>query len=139
MQIISDPQQMQRTARELHRNGKRIGFVPTMGALHEGHLSLVRSARAQSDVVVVSIFVNPLQFGPNEDFSKYPRTFDRDRQLLEAEKADIIFAPTTEAMYPPGAKTIVEVTELGDKLDGRSRPGHFKGVTTVVAKLFNIV
>ena len=139
MQIISDPIQMQRASRELRRNGKRIGFVPTMGALHEGHLSLVRSAHTQSDVVVVSVFVNPLQFGPNEDFSKYPRTFERDRQLLEAEKADIIFAPTAEAMYPPGAKTIVEVTELGDKLDGRSRPGHFKGVTTVVAKLFNIV
>jgi len=130
---------MQLVARELRRSGKRIGFVPTMGALHEGHLSLVRSARAQSAVVVVSIFVNPLQFGPSEDFSKYPRTFERDRQLLEAEKADIIFAPTNEAMYPPGAKTIVEVTELADKLDGRSRPGHFKGVTTVVAKLFNIV
>jgi pantoate--beta-alanine ligase len=139
MQIISDPQQMQRHARELRRNGKRIGFVATMGALHAGHLSLVKTARTQSDVVVVSIFVNPLQFGPTEDFTKYPRTFERDRQLLEAEKADIIFAPTNEAMYPPGAKTVVEVTELGDKLDGRSRPGHFKGVTTVVTKLFNIV
>jgi pantoate--beta-alanine ligase len=139
MQIVSDPQQMQRLARELHRNGKRIGFVPTMGALHPGHLSLVKTARTQSDVVVVSIFVNPLQFGPTEDFSKYPRTFEHDRELLEAEKAEIVFAPTSEAMYPPGAKTTVEVTEIGDKLDGRSRPGHFKGVTTVVAKLFNIV
>lgn len=130
---------MQRLSRELRRAGKRVGFVPTMGALHEGHLSLVRAARTQSDVVVASIFVNPLQFGPNEDFSKYPRTFESDKQKLETEKVDIVFAPTPDVMYPPGAKTVVEVAEISEKLDGRSRPGHFKGVTTVVAKLFGIV
>lgn len=139
MQIITDPIQMQRRAREIRRSGKRFGFVPTMGALHAGHLSLVKMARTQNDVVAASIFVNPLQFGPNEDFSKYPRTFERDRELLEAEKVDLLFAPNTETMYPAGSKTIVEVQELTDKLDGRSRPGHFKGVTTVVAKLFGIV
>jgi pantoate--beta-alanine ligase len=139
MQIITDPVQMQRLSREIRRGGKRLGFVPTMGALHAGHISLVKLARAQSDVVVASIFVNPLQFGPTEDFSKYPRTFEADRQKLEAEKVDILFAPTREVMYPPGALTIVEVKEISDKLDGRSRPGHFKGVTTVVAKLLGIV
>ncbi len=121
------------------REGKRIGLVPTMGALHEGHLSLVRSARTQSDVVAVSLFVNPLQFGPNEDLAKYPRAFDRDRQLLEAEKVDLLFAPSSEEMYPQGATTYVTVEGLSEKLDGRSRPGHFRGVTTVVAKLFHIV
>ncbi len=139
MQIVSDPEQMQRLSRELHRSGKRLGFVPTMGALHAGHLSLVKMARAQCDVVAVSIFVNPLQFGPTEDFSKYPRTFESDRQQLEAERVDILFAPTKEAMYPADAETIVEVHGLSERLDGGSRPGHFKGVSTVVAKLFNIV
>lgn len=139
MQIIADPEQMQRFAREFRRSHKRLGFVPTMGALHAGHLSLMKMARAQCEIVAVSIFVNPLQFGPNEDYSKYPRTFEQDCQLLEAEKVDILFAPSKEAMYPPGAKTTVEVHELSEKLDGRSRPGHFKGVTTVVAKLFGIV
>jgi pantoate--beta-alanine ligase len=129
---------MQCTSRELRRS-KRLGFVPTMGALHAGHLSLVKMAGTQNDVVVASIFVNPLQFGPNEDFAKYPRTFERDCELLTAEKVDLLFAPSSEAMYPAGAKTVVEVQELTDKLDGRSRPGHFKGVTTVVAKLFGIV
>src|SRR5579884_1912680 len=108
MRIINSPQHMQSVCRELRSGGKRLGFVPTMGALHDGHLSLVRMARAQSDVVAVSIFVNPLQFGPTEDFSKYPRTFDRDRQLLEAEKVDLLFAPSNDDMYPSGAKTVVE-------------------------------
>jgi pantoate--beta-alanine ligase len=139
MQIISDPEQMQRLSREIRRSGKRLGFVPTMGALHAGHISLVKAARSQCDVVAASIFVNPLQFGPNEDFAKYPRTLERDRQLLEAEHVEFLFAPSKEAMYPADRKTIVEVNELSEKLDGRSRPGHFKGVTTVVAKLFNIV
>jgi pantoate--beta-alanine ligase len=139
MQIVTDPEQMQRLSREIRRSGKRFGFVPTMGALHAGHISLVKAARAQCDVVAASIFVNPLQFGPNEDFSKYPRTFERDCQLLEAERVDILFAPSKETMYPAEAKTIVEVQEISDKLDGQSRPGHFKGVTTVVAKLFGIV
>jgi pantoate--beta-alanine ligase len=139
MQIVSDPEQMQRVAREIHRAGKRLGFVPTMGALHAGHISLVKTARQQSEVVAASIFVNPLQFGPTEDFSKYPRTFERDCEMLTAEGVAYLFAPPNETMYPPESKTIVEVHEISDKLDGRSRPGHFKGVTTVVAKLFNIV
>jgi len=139
MKIIESPEEMQRFSRGVRRAGKRLGFVPTMGALHAGHLSLVKLARSQSDCVAASIFVNPLQFGPNEDFSKYPRTFERDCQLLEAEKVDVLFAPKVEAMYPPGAKTTVQVAELSERLDGRSRPGHFKGVTTVVAKLFHIV
>jgi pantoate--beta-alanine ligase len=110
-----------------------------MGALHEGHISLVRAARTQTDFVVASIFVNPLQFGPTEDFSKYPRTFEDDRRQLEAERVDVIFAPATEEMYPKDATTTVYVEGISEKLDGRSRPGHFKGVTTVVAKLFEIV
>jgi len=110
-----------------------------MGALHEGHLSLVRAASASCDMVVVSIFVNPTQFGPNEDLAKYPRSFERDRELLEREEVVILFAPTVEEIYPAGAVTWVTVEELSGKLDGRSRPGHFRGVTTVVAKLFHIV
>jgi pantoate--beta-alanine ligase len=124
---------------EARRQGKRIGLVPTMGALHEGHLSLVRAARIQTGLVVVSIFVNPLQFGPNEDFSKYPRTLEHDRELLEAEGVALIFAPTPEEMYPQGAATFVEVEGLPQKLEGRTRPTHFRGVTTVVSKLLNIV
>jgi pantoate--beta-alanine ligase len=139
MKIIESPEEMRRYSRSVRRDGKRLGFVPTMGALHAGHLSLVKTARSQSNCVAASIFVNPLQFGANEDFGKYPRTFERDCQLLEAEKVDVLFAPKVETMYPPGAKTIVEVQGLSERLDGRSRPGHFKGVTTVVAKLFNIV
>src|SRR5215467_10091880 len=118
---------------------RRVGLVPTMGALHEGHLSLVRAARAQCSAVVVSIFVNPTQFGPTEDLAKYPRTFERDCHLLEREGVDIVFAPAVEEMYPEPNVTWVEVEGLSNKLDGRSRPGHFRGVTTVVAKLFNIV
>jgi pantoate--beta-alanine ligase len=109
-----------------------------MGALHEGHLSLVRAAKAQSDFVIVTIFVNPFQFGAKEDLSKYPRTFERDCALLEKEGADVIFAPSVEEMYPGGAVTYVNVEGLSDRLDGVSRPGHFRGVTTVVAKLFHI-
>jgi pantoate--beta-alanine ligase len=110
-----------------------------MGALHEGHLSLVRTARAASDVVAASIFVNPTQFGPNEDLAKYPRSFERDCELLDREGVELLFAPSVEEMYPAGAVTWVTVEELSSKLDGRSRPGHFRGVTTVVAKLFHIV
>src|SRR5271163_1531699 len=123
-------------------DGKRLGLVPTMGALHEGHISLVRAAKALCDAVAVTIFVNPTQFGPAEDLSKYPRQFDRDRRLLEEEGVDILFAPPVEEIYPQrlsGAVTWVEVEDLSNKLDGRSRPGHFRGVTTVVAKLFHIV
>jgi len=131
--------EMRSASRAARQDQRRLGFVPTMGALHAGHISLVRAARQQCDAVAVSIFVNPTQFGPKEDFSKYPRTFERDRELLEAEGADIVFAPTTEEMYPPGATTFVTVEGLSEKLCGRSRPGHFRGITTVVSKLFNIV
>ena len=130
---------MRSASRAARHDQRRLGFVPTMGALHAGHISLVRAARRQCDAVAVSIFVNPTQFGPKEDFSKYPRTFERDRELLEAEGVDILFAPSTEEMYPPGATTFVTVEGLSDKLCGRSRPGHFRGVTTVVSKLFSIV
>lgn len=140
MQIISSPAETQADCRARRAEGKRIGLVPTMGFLHEGHLSLVRRARADNDCVVVSIFVNPIQFGPNEDLANYPRDFDRDRQLLEAEGADLLFAPTVEGMYPHGSLTFVEVEgNLTKGLCGASRPGHFRGVTTVVSKLFNIV
>jgi len=130
---------MRAASRAARQEGHRLGFVPTMGALHAGHISLVRAARQQCDAVAVSIFVNPTQFGPKEDFSKYPRTFERDRELLEAEGVAILFAPSTEEMYPPGATTFVTVEGLSEKLCGRSRPGHFRGVATVVAKLLNIV
>jgi pantoate--beta-alanine ligase len=119
--------------------GKRVGFVPTMGALHAGHASLIRASRAECGFTVVSIFVNPIQFGPNEDFSRYPRTFDADRQLCGALGTDLIFAPSSEAMYPPESRTVVNVTKLEDALCGQTRPGHFRGVATVVLKLFNIV
>jgi pantoate--beta-alanine ligase len=130
---------MRVASRAARQEQRRLGLVPTMGALHAGHISLVRAARQQCDRVAVSIFVNPTQFGPNEDFSKYPRSFERDRELLEAEAVDIIFAPTAEEMYPAGAPTFVQVEALSEKLCGRSRRGHFRGVATVVAKLFNIV
>ena len=121
------------------RRGLTIGLVPTMGALHEGHLSLVRTARAACDLVVVSIFVNPTQFGPTEDFAKYPRTFEADCAALKGEGVDLVFAPSPEEMYLPNASTFIDVEGLSGRLDGASRPGHFRGVATVVAKLFNIV
>ncbi len=139
MRIVNTIREARSASRAAHRDGKRIGLVPTMGALHAGHLSLVRAAKAQSDVVVVSIFVNPTQFGPNEDYAKYPRTFDRDCQMLEKEGIDMVFPPSVEEMYPPGAITYVTVEGLSEKLCGKSRPGHFRGVTTVVSKLFNSV
>jgi pantoate--beta-alanine ligase len=110
-----------------------------MGALHAGHRSLVQAARKRCDIVVVSIFVNPTQFGPSEDFSRYPRTLEQDCKMLETESVDVVFTPTAEAMYPPGASTVVEVEGVSERLDGASRPGHFRGVATVVAKLFHIV
>jgi pantoate--beta-alanine ligase len=125
--------------RAVRSESKRVGFVPTMGALHEGHLSLVRAAKARCDVVVTSIFVNPTQFGPKEDLAKYPRPFEKDCELLQHEGVDFLFAPSSEEMYPKGAVTWVEVAGLSEKLCGRSRPGHFRGVTTIVAKLFHIV
>jgi pantoate--beta-alanine ligase len=130
---------MRAACRAARADQRRLGFVPTMGALHAGHISLVRAARRQCDSVAVSIFVNPTQFGPKEDFSKYPRAFERDRELLQAEGVGILFAPSDQEMYPPGATTFVTVEGLSEKLCGRSRPGHFRGVATVVAKLFNIV
>jgi pantoate--beta-alanine ligase len=139
MKICKTIEEMRSASRDTRSEGKRFGFVPTMGALHEGHLSLVRAAKAKSDVVAVSIFVNPLQFGPTEDLAKYPRSFERDRELLEKEAVDIVFAPQAEEMYPKGAVTYVTVEGLSEKLCGRSRPGHFRGVATVVAKLFHIV
>ena len=139
MHIISSAAEMTAYSKAEQRAGRRVGFVPTMGALHEGHLSLVRAARAQCDVVVVSIFVNPTQFGPNEDLAKYPRSFHQDKAMLESGGVSAIFYPSVEEMYPPGAATWVTVEGLSERLDGRSRPGHFRGVTTVVSKLFNIV
>ena len=124
---------------ELKAQGRSIGLVPTMGYLHEGHLSLVRECRKSADVAVASIFVNPLQFGPQEDFRRYPRDLERDASLLEKEGVDILFLPADQEMYPEGFRTAVEVAGLQDKLCGRSRPGHFRGVATVVLKLFNIV
>ncbi len=139
MKICRTIEAMQSASRAARLGGLRLGFVPTMGALHEGHLSLVRTAKAECDAVAVSIFVNPLQFGPNEDLAEYLRTFERDRELLEKESVDFIFAPTVEEMYPEKAITYVTVEGMSEKLCGRSRPGHFRGVATVVAKLFNIV
>jgi pantoate--beta-alanine ligase len=139
MQLCSTIREMRFAVAALKAKGMKLGFVPTMGALHDGHISLVRAAKETCDEVAVSIFVNPTQFGPNEDFSKYPRTFEHDRELLEKEGVDLLFAPSPDEMYPAGALTFVTVEGLSDKLDGKSRPGHFRGVTTVVSKLFNII
>jgi pantoate--beta-alanine ligase len=138
MRVIRTIKEMQEAADVIRRDG-RIGFVPTMGYLHEGHLALVRKARELTDVVVASIFVNPIQFGPTEDLAKYPRDFERDHKLLDAEKTDIIFYPDYKEMYPDGYTTYVQVRGLEDYLCGQARKGHFIGVATVVAKLFNIV
>jgi pantoate--beta-alanine ligase len=135
MRVVTTVGEMQGLCRGL----SSLGLVPTMGALHEGHLSLVRRARGENEVVAASIFVNPLQFGAGEDLAKYPRTFEEDCARLEAEGVDLLFAPGVAEMYPEGASTTVTVGELGDRLDGASRPGHFTGVATVVAKLFHIV
>jgi pantoate--beta-alanine ligase len=139
MKVCHSIAEMRASCRALREGGRSLGLVPTMGALHEGHLSLVRAARAQCDLVAVSIFVNPTQFGPREDFAQYPRSLERDCQLLEREGVSLVFAPAAEEMYPPAASTWVTVEGLSDKLCGRSRPGHFRGVTTVVSQLFHIV
>ena len=128
-----------RAHRRARREGSRLGFVPTMGALHEGHLSLVRAAREHCDTVAVSVFVNPAQFAPHEDLDQYPRSLERDRELLSQEGVDLLFVPSNQEMYPPGSSTWVQVDGWSDKLCGQSRPGHFRGVTTVVAKLLHIV
>lgn len=139
MRIYRSIDEMHAACRNLRGEGKSLGFVPTMGALHEGHLSLLRAARGRSNVVAASIFVNPLQFGPQEDYARYPRNLERDHQMLEAEGVALLFAPAAEEMYPKDSTTFVSVEGLSEKLCGGSRPGHFRGVTTVVAKLFNIV
>jgi pantoate--beta-alanine ligase len=138
MKIIETIHEMQVLADEL-RSAGQVGFVPTMGALHDGHLDLIRAARRSCASVVVSIFVNPLQFGPSEDFERYPRDHERDFSILEAEGVDIVFFPSLEEMYPEARSTTISVGELGRIVEGASRPGHFDGVATVVAKLFHIV
>jgi pantoate--beta-alanine ligase len=139
MQTVKSPKRMQKICGELKREGKIIGLVPTMGYLHEGHLSLVRIAKRKSDVLVVSVFVNPTQFGPKEDFGRYPRDFKKDSLLLEKEGCDYVFAPGVEDMYPEGYSTFLKVEEITRILEGAERLGHFRGVTTIVAKLFNII
>jgi pantoate--beta-alanine ligase len=139
MKLINTIDEMRTFRTATRRSGKRLGLVPTMGALHEGHLSLVRTARDKSDVVAVSIFVNPTQFGPNEDFAKYPRNMESDSKMLDRERVDVIFTPSVDDMYPTGAITWVTVDGMSDRLCGKSRPGHFRGVTTIVAKLFHII
>jgi len=139
MRVVSLEREASAITREWSSGGISIGFVPTMGALHEGHLSLVREARARCGKVVVSIFVNPSQFGPGEDLGRYPRMLDADCGLLEREGADLVFTPSPEAVYPEGFSTVVEVTGLTAGLCGASRPGHFRGVTTVCCALFNII
>lgn len=139
MEIIKIPDVMQRKSKELLMEKKTIGFVPTMGALHEGHLSLVRRSRQENDINVVSIFVNPIQFGPSEDFERYPRDIEGDTEKLQKEEVDILFMPDVHLMYPEGFSTYVDVSGISEKLCGQFRPGHFRGVATVVLKLFNIV
>jgi len=139
MKVVTDISEMAALSVERRRRGWTIGFVPTMGYLHKGHLSLVRLARERARWIVASVFVNPTQFGPGEDYDQYPRDRERDRALLEAEGCDVMFFPSAEAMYPHGFSTTVSVGDLAEKLCGRSRPGHFDGVATVVLELLNIV
>jgi pantoate--beta-alanine ligase len=139
MKVITSPSEVQKCCRSARAEGKTIGFVPTMGFLHKGHFSLMQRARTQNDLLVISIFVNPTQFGPSEDYRVYPRDLNRDSEMAAEVGADVIFAPTAEDMYPDGYATFVNVERLTEKMCGASRPGHFRGVTTVVAKLFNLV
>lgn len=139
MRLIRSIQEMQKCSLGLRSTGKIIGFVPTMGALHEGHLSLLRYAKKNADIAVMSIFINPTQFGPKEDFKKYPRPFEKDCEMAENYGCDVLFSPDPEAMYPDAFITYVSVEHLSDILEGAIRPGHFKGVATIVLKLFNIV
>jgi pantoate--beta-alanine ligase len=139
MRVIESIKEMQSHCESLRLSGKRISFVPTMGYFHEGHLSLMREARMTADHVVVSIYVNPTQFGPKEDFSKYPRDFDRDAAMAKSVGVDVIFFPSNQDMYPGGYQTYVDVEQVTKNLCGMSRPGHFRGVTTICCKLFNIV
>jgi len=137
--VVNNPTQMRNELENWRKKGKKIGFVPTMGALHNGHISLIKKARKDNDIVVVSIFVNPTQFGPDEDYEKYPRPFKNDFNKCKEHKVDYIFHPTVRSMYPKDYLTYVEVKELSGLLCGKYRPIHFKGVTTIVLKLFNIV
>ncbi|HPP12967.1 MAG TPA: pantoate--beta-alanine ligase, partial [bacterium] len=137
--LVKTIQEVREEVKKARGSGKVVGFVPTMGALHQGHLSLVKRARNECSFVVVSIFVNPTQFGPGEDFARYPRQLSADLTLLEKERVEIVFAPSTEEMYPADSSTVVEVPKLSKVLEGKFRPGHFRGVCTVVVKLFNIV
>lgn len=139
MEIIHIPLSMQAASKDYILKGKAIGFVPTMGALHEGHLSLIRISKQENDITIVSIFVNPIQFGPAEDFEKYPRDIEGDTEKLKLEGVDIVFMPEISTMYPEGFLTHVEVGNISEKLCGAFRPGHFMGVATVVTKLLNIV
>jgi pantoate--beta-alanine ligase len=139
MEIITSPRDMQRWSDSARGLGQTIAFVPTMGFLHEGHLTLMREGRRRASLLASSLFVNPTQFGPNDDFSRYPRNFERDCALMADVPVDVLFAPQPDIMYQPGSQTWVEVTEVTQGLCGAHRPGHFRGVTTVVAKLFNIV
>ncbi len=139
MEIIHTVEWMKQATRQARAEGRVVGFVPTMGALHAGHLSLVEAARRDASPVVVSVFVNPKQFGPREDLAKYPRAIEDDQAQLERMGVDFLFAPSVEEMYPPGFRTAVNVEGLSDRLEGRVRPGHFRGVVTVVLKLFEIV
>ena len=139
IQVIHSEADLRQAVGMARRSGKRIGFVPTMGGLHEGHLSLMREARKKTDFVVISVYVNPTQFGPNEDFDAYPRDLEADRALAESVGVDVIFAPAHEVMYPEGFATCVVQERLTEKLCGRSRPHHFHGVCTIVAKLLNLV
>jgi pantoate--beta-alanine ligase len=139
MKVITSIKEMQKEAEALRKTGRIIGFVPTMGYLHEGHLSLIRIARKKADVVVLSIYVNPSQFGPHEDLETYPRDFEKDELLAKQEKVDIIFYPSDKEMYPKGYLTYVHVEEITKTLCGTSRPGHFRGVTTICSKLFHAV
>ena len=137
--IAATAEELRPAVRAARRQGRSVGLVPTMGALHAGHASLIRAARAADGFVVVSVFVNPTQFGPHEDLARYPRPFEQDLTLCGELGADLVFAPQPATMYPPGFRTWVEVTGLQDVLEGASRPGHFRGVATVVLKLFNLV
>lgn len=139
IQVVGSAAEMRAIIDAQRVAGKRIGVVPTMGALHEGHLSLVEQSRARHQVTVATIFVNPTQFGPNEDFARYPRTFEQDLELLSQKGTDYVFCPTTEEMYPPGFSTYVEPPAVSERLEGECRPGHFRGVCTVVLKLFEAV
>ena len=141
MDVITRTEQLRATVATARQAGARIALVPTMGNLHEGHLSLITTARTRADVVIASVFVNPAQFGPGEDYDAYPRTLERDQALLAGQGTDVLFAPAVAEVYPHGdtTRTSVEVTGITDRLCGASRPGHFRGVTTVVSKLFNMV